>query len=127
MIKLIVIVSALIAVTIAAPTEKRKVSLRNFYREPAVDGPIPANVTLLTVTQRVDNFNPINLDTWQQRFFMNDEFFQPGSPIFVFLGGASAITEQRLTSSHMHSIARDLNASLFHLEHRFYGESRPTA
>lgn len=132
MAKIFIIVAAIIAVTSAAPTEKQKVSLKKFleqrmpFREPTVDGPIPANVTLLTVEQRVDNFNPTNFDTWQQRYFMNNEFYQPGSPIFVFLGGASAINEQRVTSSHMHSIARDLNANLFHLEHRFYGESRPT-
>ncbi|XP_037040838.1 putative serine protease K12H4.7 isoform X2 [Bradysia coprophila] len=133
MAKIFILVAAIIAIALAAPSEKRKVSLKKFFeqrmpfREPApFDGPIPANVTLLTVTQRVDNFNPANLDTWQQRYFMNNEFYRPGSPIFVFLGGESAINEQRLTSSHMYDIARDLNANLFHLEHRFYGESRPT-
>lgn len=133
MAKLLLIVAAILAVSFAAPIEKRQVSLRKllqlrmpFHDEPRIDTPIPSNVTLLTVEQRVDNFNPANLNTWEQRYFMNDEFYQPGSPIFLFLGGEWAISDARLTSSHMYDIARDLNASMLHLEHRFYGESRPT-
>lgn len=134
MTKLIIIVTALLAISFAAPiTEKRNVSLRRlferrmpFHEPKGVDSPIPSNVTLLTVEQRVDNFNPANLNTWQQRYFMNDEFYQPGSPFFLYLGGEWAISDLRLTSSHMYDIARDLNASILHLEHRFYGESRPT-
>ncbi len=133
MAKLLIIVAALLATCIAAPTSvKEKLSLRKLFerrmpfRDEPIDNPIPNNVTLLTVTQRVDNFNPTNLDTWQQRYFMNNEFYQPGSPIFLYLGGEWAINDLRMTVSHMYDIARDLNANILHLEHRFYGESRPT-
>lgn len=133
MTKLIIIVAAILAISVAAPTDKRNMSLRKLferlipYHEPIDTGaPIPANVSLLTVTQRVDNFNAANLNTWEQRYFMNNEFYQPGAPIFLYLGGEWTISDLRLTSSHMFNIARDLNANILHLEHRFYGESRPT-
>lgn len=134
MTKLLILI-AILAITCAAPTDKQKISLRKLfdlrmpYREPIrnqLDELIPSNVTMLTVTQRVDNFNPANLDTWEQRYLMNNQFYQPGAPHFLFLGGESAITDVRLTNSHMFNIARDLNASMLHLEHRFYGQSRPT-
>lgn len=131
MAKLLIIAAAILAISFAAPTDKRKVSLRKLfelrmpYREP-IDNPTPSNVSLLTVTQRVDNFDPTNLNTWQQRYYMNNEFYRPGSPIFLYLGGEWAITDLRMTTSHIYDIARDLTANLFHLEHRYYGESRPT-
>lgn len=128
----LIIIAAVIAISFAASTDKQNASLRRLFerripfREPIDSHPIPTNVSLLTVVQRVDNFNAANLDTWEQRYFMNDEFYQPGAPIFLYLGGEWAISDLRLTSSHMYDIARDLNASILHLEHRFYGESRPT-
>lgn len=134
MAKLLIIAAAILAIAFAAPTtEKRPTSIQKLFKRPVpfhqttlLDTPTPANVSLLTVTQRVDNFNPQNLDTWQQRYYVNNEFYQPGSPIFIYLGGESAITDQRMTDSHMYNIASELNANIFQLEHRFYGESRPT-
>lgn len=134
MFKLFILAAAIVAVS-SAPTEKRKASLRKLfesrmpYREHdqgPIDTTIPRNVSLLTVTQRVDNFDSTNLNTWEQRYFINNEFYQPGAPIFLYLGGEWAISDLRLTTSHMYDIARDLNANIFHLEHRYYGESRPT-
>lgn len=131
MAKFLIIVAAILAITCAAPTDKRKVSLRKLFErrmpfpEP-IDTPAPSNVSLLTITQRVDNFDPTNLNSWEQRYYMNNEFYVPGSPIFLYLGGEWAITDLRMTTSHMYNIARNLSANLFHLEHRYYGESRPT-
>lgn len=114
MAKLLIIAAAMLAFTIAAPTEKQKVSLRTLrklfelrmpFYEP-IGNPTPSNVSLLTVTQRVDNFDPTNLNTWSQRYFINNEFYRPGSPIFVHLGGDSEITDVRMTFSHMYDIAR---------------------
>ncbi|KAG4066772.1 hypothetical protein HA402_012839 [Bradysia odoriphaga] len=132
MTKLLIIVAAMAAIAFAAPTEKRKSSLQTLFgkERPSYHLPttsIPTNVTLLTVTQRVDNFNPANTNTWQQRYLMNNEFYRPRSPIFLYLAGASAIDDVLLTSSHMRDIARDLHAGILQLEHRFYGQSHPTA
>lgn len=57
------------------------------FPEPKLPTPIPSNVQLNNITQRVDNFDPINDATWEQRYYSNDQFYQPGGPIFVFLAG----------------------------------------
>lgn len=49
--------------------------------------PVPSNVQLQNITQRLDNFDPTNDATWEQQFYSNNEFYQPGGPIFVFLAG----------------------------------------
>lgn len=132
MVKLIIIAAALLATAFAAPVEQRKVSVhqllgrRDPFPEPKFQPPTPANTTLLTVVQRVDNFNPQNLDTWEQRYYMNNEFYTPGSPIFLFLSGEWAITPYRMNFSLMHTMAEEHSANILYLEHRYYGESRPT-
>lgn len=132
MMKLLIIVAAIVADTFAVPIEKTRVPMYKLLapREPfpalKSDQTAPLNVTLQTIFQRLDNFDPSNLQVWEQRFFMNDEFYTPGSPFFVFLGGEWTITPYRLTNSLMYDMADDLNAAIFYLEHRYYGESRPT-
>lgn len=132
MVKLLLIAAAIVAVSFAVPVEKSRVPIYKLLapREPFPNSKseqtAPLNVTLQTIVQRVDNFDSSNNATWEQRFFMNDEFFTPGSPLFVFLGGEWIITPYRLTNSLMYDMADDLNAAIFYLEHRYYGESRPT-
>lgn len=99
---------------------------RDPFPEPKADTPVPSNVVLHTITQQLDNFNPANEITWEQRYYSNNEFYQPGGPLFVFLAGEWAITPYRLTESLMAQLADQLNGSIFYLEHRYYGESRPT-
>lgn len=76
MAKLLIITAAILAVAFAAPVEKRKISYHNLlarrdpFPEPEFELPTPSNISLLTVTQRVDNFNPTNLDTWEQRYYV---------------------------------------------------------
>lgn len=57
---------------------------------------------------------------------MNGEFFQPGGPMYVFLGGEWNIEVLRLEDSLMREMARENEGYIFYLEHRFYGESFPT-
>lgn len=133
MVKLLII-AAILATALAAPVEKQRIPFhqllgnlrRDPFPEPKIQPPTPQNVTLLTVEQRVDNFNPANGDTWLQRYYINDEFYTPGSPFFLFLGGEWAITPYRMNFSLMHDMADDFNATILYLEHRYYGESRPT-
>jgi hypothetical protein len=56
----------------------------------------------------------------------NDQFYTPGGPFFIFVGGEWSITPNRLTGGHMYDMARELNGYMFYTEHRFYGLSRPT-
>lgn len=48
---------------------------------------VPHNVQLHTITQRLDNFDLMNEATFEQRFYSNNEFYQRGGPILVFLAG----------------------------------------
>ena len=60
---------------------------------------------------------------------MNKEFWSgPGAPIFVYIGGEGQESCRHLSSSmFIHSLAEKHNALLIDVEHRFYGESYPTA
>lgn len=54
-------------------------------------------------------------------------FVLAGSPIFVFIGGEGQESCNRLTSRmYAFEQARQNNALLLNVEHRFYGQSYPT-
>jgi hypothetical protein len=64
--------------------------------------------------------------SYSQRYYANDEFYQNGGPIFIFVGGEWAISPGWATSGHMVDMAREMNGYVFYTEHRFYGLSKPT-
>lgn len=37
------------------------------------------------IEQRLDNFDPSNNRRWQMRYLENNENFQPGGPIFIYV------------------------------------------
>ncbi|XP_078380206.1 putative serine protease K12H4.7 [Oculina patagonica] len=79
-------------------------------------------------TQRLDHFDDSNTETWQQRFFYNDSFYKkPDGPVFVMIGGEGEANPIWLTVGDMVKNAELFGAFTFLLEHRFYGESRPTS
>jgi len=99
---------------------------RDPFPEPEVKPPSTSNVVQRWVTQRLDNFDPSNNATWQQRYMMNGEWFLEGGCIFLFLAGEWEITEYRLQNSFMEEMSRELSCYMFYLEHRYYGKSYPT-
>jgi Serine carboxypeptidase S28 len=78
------------------------------------------------ITQRLDHFNYEDFRTFQMRYYANDAYYQPGGPIFIYVGGEWSVSEGWVTGGHMVDMARDLNGFIFYTEHRFYGLSRPT-
>lgn len=81
----------------------------------------------------VDNFAPVDkVVKWQnggQRFFVNRQFWGgKGAPIFVFIGGEGEESCKRLESGslYMYELAKEHNALMVDVEHRFYGKSLPT-
>lgn len=98
---------------------------RDPFPEPA-NPPKTSNVVEGWVTQRVDNFDVNNNATWQQRYLMNGQYFLEDGCIFLFLSGEWAITEYRLENSFMEEMSQELSCYMFYLEHRYYGQSRPT-
>lgn len=140
MAKLIIFVT-LVTLTVMAQgmsigdNEKRilpKLNLKKFlnrrdpFPEPESPPPGTSNIVGGFVTQRLDNFDPTNDVTWEQPYLMTAEHFEPGGCTFLFLSGEWAITEYRLENSLMAEMAADFNCYIFYLQHRYYGESRPT-
>ncbi|CAN7942793.1 unnamed protein product, partial [Ixodes hexagonus] len=81
----------------------------------------------LWFTQYLDHFNPANTDTWKQRYFVSDEFYRAGGPVFLMLGGEGAASARWLSApTHVMVLAKQYGALVFQLEHRFYGRSWPT-
>ncbi|GAB0098737.1 Peptidase S28 [Sergentomyia squamirostris] len=102
--------------------------LEKLYRPPPPPTPKshPRVVSEGWIEQLLDNFDEGNNATWLMRYLANDEFYQPGGPIFIFVGGEWEIDPGFIIGGHTYDMARELNGYLFYTEHRFYGQSRPT-
>lgn len=79
----------------------------------------------------IDNFAPIESQQhWSgdgQRYWINREFFKPGNPIFVFIGGEGQEYCTRLSNYlYFYDLAQMHGGLLVDIEHRFYGKSYPT-
>ncbi|XP_055921973.1 putative serine protease K12H4.7 [Eupeodes corollae] len=85
-----------------------------------------ASATIKWIDQKLDNFDSKETRTWRMRYMSNDEFFVPGGPIFIFVGGEWAISSGYLTGGHMYDMAKEHNGAMFYTEHRYYGQSKPT-
>ncbi|XP_054735539.1 putative serine protease K12H4.7 [Anastrepha obliqua] len=78
--------------------------------------------------QKLDHFDKEHRNvTWKQRYFMNDKFYRNGSdaPIFLTIGGELPISSRWVATGAWIRFAEHFGALCFHLEHRFYGKSRP--
>ena len=65
-----------------------------------------------------------------QRYFLNDQYWGgPGSPIFVYIGGEGPESCGTLQPGVllMSQLAEKHSALMVDIEHRYYGESYPTA
>lgn len=80
------------------------------------------------IEQRLDNFNPQDSRRWKMRYLENSVHFKPGGPLFIYVGGEWTISAGSIGfGSHVYDLAEELNGIIFYSEHRFYGQSRPTA
>lgn len=87
---------------------------------------LPKNVVEAYVTQRLDNFDPTNNATWQQKYLIDGEFYEPGGCIFLLLSGNWEVAADRLQNSMVYEMSRQFQCYMVYLEHRYYGQSRPT-
>ncbi|XP_001662504.2 putative serine protease F56F10.1 isoform X1 [Aedes aegypti] len=127
---MIFLVVALLLVSPALLEASPQTYWEQLHREPPLRGH-PRNVTrqaeVKWITQYVDNFDPQNPSTWSMRYIQNGEHYQPGGPLFIFLGGEWEISPGYVMYGHFYDMAKELGAHLFYTEHRYYGQSRPTA
>ncbi|KAK9877980.1 hypothetical protein WA026_020195 [Henosepilachna vigintioctopunctata] len=60
-------------------------------------------------TQILNHFNPRETTTWLQRYYVNDQFYNDGGPIFLMIGGEGEASDKWMTQGH-----------------GYYGKSYPT-
>ncbi|XP_059054632.1 putative serine protease K12H4.7 [Achroia grisella] len=77
---------------------------------------------------RLNHFMAHNNETFQMRFYYNDEFAVIDAPtIVVFVGGEWSISPGWVSGGLAHQFATAVNGAIFYTEHRYYGLTRPTA
>ncbi|KAJ8924676.1 hypothetical protein NQ315_000827 [Exocentrus adspersus] len=86
-------------------------------------------VTTAYFSQILDHYDPTNTARFQQRYFVNTQYFNETerNVAFLMLGGEAQALIQWMTGGAWIHTARMYNALLFQLEHRYYGQSHPFA
>uniref|UniRef100_A0A1S4GJ94 Prolylcarboxypeptidase n=1 Tax=Anopheles gambiae TaxID=7165 RepID=A0A1S4GJ94_ANOGA len=74
---------------------------------------------------RVDHFDVQNRATFEFNYVSNGEYYRPGGPIFIVVGGNNALNAYFIENGLFHDIARRQGGWLFSNEHRYYGRSSP--
>lgn len=82
--------------------------------------------------QRVDHFSskvpPAGIVTWQQRYLVNDQYYDPENGcIFFYTGNEGDVTLYANNTGLMWENAEQFGALLIFAEHRYYGKSWPLA
>jgi len=83
------------------------------------------------IDQPLDHFNAYVNESWKQRYFVNDTFFNGSGPVFLCCGGEGpafkpivAVTGD-VHCGLMMTLAKKHGALVFAVEHRYYGLSVP--
>lgn len=92
--------------------------------------PGTANCTVKYIDQYIDHFSwapPLGgaVSTYKQRYFVNDQWWRPGSPIFLYLGNEDNVELYVNHTGLMWENAEEFRALLVFAEHRYYGLSMP--
>ncbi|XP_069500482.1 thymus-specific serine protease [Ambystoma mexicanum] len=76
------------------------------------------------IKQPLDHFNRRNNATYNQRYWINEEYWQrPHGPVFLFIGGESSLSHFAVMVGEHVELAQKHGALLVALEHRYYGGS----
>ncbi|CAF2126984.1 unnamed protein product [Rotaria magnacalcarata] len=94
---------------------------RSFYNR------VKAPIDELWYTQQLDHFNPTDIRTWQQRYYVNDLYWKKNGPVFIQIGGEGPADPIWMVEGQWIKYAQTHGAICVMLEHRFYGKSHPTA
>jgi pimeloyl-ACP methyl ester carboxylesterase len=93
--------------------------------------PLPAKASALAPAEQyfdqvLDHFNAIDGRTWPQRFWANWDNYVEGGPAFIMIGGEGEESPGWLNYGQWSKWAKENGAAMFLLEHRYYGQSKPT-
>ncbi|CAI4230388.1 unnamed protein product [Auanema sp. JU1783] len=80
-----------------------------------------------TIDNYIDHLNK-SMGTFKQRYWSNSQWYKPGGPVFFMLGGESAENGYWVSDGDLEwtQMAKTHGAQVYLVEHRYYGESRPT-
>uniref|UniRef100_A0AC35TME6 Serine protease K12H4.7 n=1 Tax=Rhabditophanes sp. KR3021 TaxID=114890 RepID=A0AC35TME6_9BILA len=78
---------------------------------------------------KVDHFNSFNKQTYKQTYWYNTDHYVAGGPAFLMMGGEAAEDDFWTTDDNLQFgvLAKNANAAMFTLEHRYYGTSLPVS
>ncbi|CAL8337785.1 unnamed protein product [Boreogadus saida] len=76
--------------------------------------------------QKLDHFNGADSRTWKQRYFVKEQFYRDGGPVFLMIGGEGPANPAWMENGTWLLYAQQMGALCLMLEHRFYGQSHPT-
>ncbi|KAI9294030.1 peptidase S28 [Neoconidiobolus thromboides FSU 785] len=86
--------------------------------------PMMAEGKGLIFQQRVDHFNLNDNRNFSQRYYQNDNYYKVNGPLLLYIGGEGKLVSRSSESGFIVRIAQQLQAMIYTLEHRYYGESR---
>jgi hypothetical protein len=102
---------------------KKFIRGRNFHKiKSTVKSPFPD----LYYDQRLDHYDESNVATWNQRYWVNQNFFDGTGPVFIMIGGEGEENPIWMENGQWINFAKQYKALCVMLEHRYYGKSRPT-
>jgi pimeloyl-ACP methyl ester carboxylesterase len=78
-------------------------------------------------TQNLDHFNPMEIRTFQQRYYTNDIYWNKGTgPVFLYINGEGPVyAPPNLPDDEVVLLAKTYGGLIVTLEHRYYGKSTP--
>ncbi|KAJ2354022.1 hypothetical protein GGF43_003350, partial [Coemansia sp. RSA 2618] len=76
--------------------------------------------------QVIDHFGS-NQTTFKQRVFINDKYYVPGGPIYLFNSGETPASPAYLSNGEPHTLSKATGGMLIIMEHRYYGQSYPVS
>ncbi|KAJ1913343.1 hypothetical protein IWQ60_009253 [Tieghemiomyces parasiticus] len=74
--------------------------------------------------QRIDHLG-FYRKTFRQLYYVNDTYYRPGGPVYLYCPGESANKISTVKSGFLLNLAEATNGLVVSLEHRYYGRSNP--
>ncbi|ORX46098.1 hypothetical protein DM01DRAFT_1294103 [Hesseltinella vesiculosa] len=89
---------------------------------------VPAKMGPFWFQQPLDHFNKSETRTLKQRYWVNQQWYAKGGPVIFYNAGEAPADERSnfVLNSSMALVAQELQGVVVVLEHRMYGQSRPS-
>ncbi|KAJ3433772.1 protease s28 pro-x carboxypeptidase-related [Anaeramoeba flamelloides] len=76
-------------------------------------------------TQKLDHYNPLDSRTFQQKYYVFDDNYKPGGPLFFVINGEDPLDVFWETYGLPMELSANHSALVVSIEHRYYGDSVP--